>query len=155
MSADPHAWGTHLSPDFKEPDDALHNPEVRNGKFVDRIGGFSPMTKRGAMNLGCLAIIVGGLLTLFIAYPIITHIKNNKETGHPLGVNSTGQVPEITPTRGGIRNLIDADTPDDALRKKDWKDGKDWDLIFSDEFNIDGRSFYPGDDPVRSCRFAL
>jgi hypothetical protein len=22
-----------------------------------------------------------------------------------------------------------------------------WDLVFSDEFNTDGRTFYPGDDP--------
>jgi len=22
-----------------------------------------------------------------------------------------------------------------------------WDLVFSDEFEVDGRSFYPGDDP--------
>ena len=25
--------------------------------------------------------------------------------------------------------------------------GKNWQLIFSDEFNMDGRTFYPGDDP--------
>jgi beta-glucanase (GH16 family) len=25
--------------------------------------------------------------------------------------------------------------------------GEEWDLVFSDEFNRDGRSFYPGDDP--------
>ena len=25
--------------------------------------------------------------------------------------------------------------------------GEEWDLVFSDEFNTDGRSFYPGDDP--------
>jgi hypothetical protein len=26
-------------------------------------------------------------------------------------------------------------------------DGTSYDLVFSDEFNVDGRSFYPGDDP--------
>jgi len=97
------------------------------------------------MNLGCLGIIVGGLLTLFIAYPIITHTRNNEENGHPLGVNATGQVPEMT---WGNRGLIDEHTPQDALKKKDWNSGKEWNLIFSDEFNVDGRSFYPGDDPV-------
>ena len=25
--------------------------------------------------------------------------------------------------------------------------GETWDLVFSDEFNVDGRSFYDGDDP--------
>ncbi len=24
---------------------------------------------------------------------------------------------------------------------------QEWDLVFSDEFNVDGRTFYPGDDP--------
>lgn len=43
--------------------------------------------------------------------------------------------------------LIDVDTPLEARTKKDYKDGKDWQLIFSDEFNRDGRTFYPGDDP--------
>jgi len=99
------------------------------------------------MNLGCLAVIVGGLLTLFIAYPIITNVRNdNQEKGHPLGVNATGQVPEMT---WGNRGPIDQDTPQDALKKKDWNNGKEWNLVFSDEFNVAGRSFYPGDDPVR------
>ena len=26
-------------------------------------------------------------------------------------------------------------------------DGEQYELVFSDEFNLDGRSFYPGDDP--------
>lgn len=26
-------------------------------------------------------------------------------------------------------------------------DDKEWQLVFSDEFNVEGRSFYPGDDP--------
>lgn len=43
--------------------------------------------------------------------------------------------------------LVDVDTPLEARTKKDYKDGKDWQLIFSDEFNRDGRTFYPGDDP--------
>ena len=26
-------------------------------------------------------------------------------------------------------------------------DGSEYELVFSDEFNTDGRTFYPGDDP--------
>ena len=33
------------------------------------------------------------------------------------------------------------------LRKKSYIDGSDMTLVFSDEFNQDGRTFYPGDDP--------
>jgi hypothetical protein len=44
--------------------------------------------------------------------------------------------------------IIDPSTPKEALTKKPYTaTGDDWILVFSDEFNIDGRSFYPGDDP--------
>lgn len=43
--------------------------------------------------------------------------------------------------------LIDVDTPKDAYTKAEYVTGKTWELIFSDEFNEDGRTFYPGDDP--------
>lgn len=42
--------------------------------------------------------------------------------------------------------LIDADTPDSAKTRTGF-DGQDYELVFSDEFNVDGRTFYPGDDP--------
>jgi beta-glucan synthesis-associated protein KRE6 len=42
--------------------------------------------------------------------------------------------------------LIDDDTPGDARTRTGW-DGEEYVLVFSDESNADGRSFYPGDDP--------
>jgi beta-glucanase (GH16 family) len=48
----------------------------------------------------------------------------------------------------GNFGLIDEETPQDAYTKLSWADGKTkMQLVFSDEFNTDGRSFYPGDDP--------
>lgn len=35
----------------------------------------------------------------------------------------------------------------EVRQKKAWSDGSVLQLIFSDEFNNDGRTFYPGDDP--------
>ena len=87
-----------------------------------------------------------GLLALFAGYPIITFVQKKHSIILPLGVNASGQVPQMTYGNWG---LVDQDTPDEAYTKKDWKDGKDWVLVFSDEFNQDGRTFYPGDDPVR------
>jgi len=52
------------------------------------------------------------------------------------------QVPFI-----GNFGLIDLDTPKDVYTKRSFKDGSPMVLVFSDEFNMDGRSFYPGDDP--------
>jgi beta-glucanase (GH16 family) len=42
--------------------------------------------------------------------------------------------------------LIDSDTPSSAMTRTGF-DGQDYELVFSDEFNVDGRTFYPGDDP--------
>ena len=44
--------------------------------------------------------------------------------------------------------LIDIATPQSAYTKPSFEDPtQEWDLVFSDEFNVDGRTFYPGDDP--------
>ena len=47
----------------------------------------------------------------------------------------------------GQFGLIDPDTPQEAYTFTDYIKGQQWDLVFSDEFNVEGRSFYPGDDP--------
>jgi len=46
-------------------------------------------------------------------------------------------------------SLIDPDTPQEAYTHASWANpsGKPLELVFSDEFNIEGRTFYPGDDP--------
>ncbi|KAG5350129.1 hypothetical protein C0989_012528 [Termitomyces sp. Mn162] len=59
------------------------------------------------------------------------------------GINATGQVAEMP----GNWGLIDLETPQEAHTKADYMNGEDWVLVFSDEFNTDGRTFYPGDDP--------
>jgi beta-glucan synthesis-associated protein KRE6 len=52
------------------------------------------------------------------------------------------QIPNI-----GNYGLIDLDTPPEAYTKPGWRDpSKRMQLVFSDEFNRDGRTFYPGDD---------
>lgn len=40
-------------------------------------------------------------------------------------------------------DLVDVDTPQSA-RTRIGTDGQQYDLVFSDEFNTDGRTFYPG-----------
>ena len=37
-------------------------------------------------------------------------------------------------------NLVDPDTPESAYKKKA-KDGSEWVLVFSDEFDAEGRTF--------------
>lgn len=47
----------------------------------------------------------------------------------------------------GNFGLIDLDTPADALTHASFRDGTEWTLVFSDEFEKEGRTFYPGEDP--------
>jgi len=45
----------------------------------------------------------------------------------------------------GNWGMIDRDTPDEAYRKTSHVTGRDdLVLVFSDEFNVEGRTFYPG-----------
>jgi len=138
-----------------EADDALHDPgPLMPRKGVDRMiveskavsGKTDWLSIRGwlnAMGLGILAVV---LVSLFAGFPIIDYfVKHPVGTlgGFNLGgINATGQVPQIL----GLRGLIDADTPKEARTKKG-VDGKNYQLVFSDEFNTDNRTFWPGDDP--------
>lgn len=47
----------------------------------------------------------------------------------------------------GNFGLIDLATPQEAYTRNSLRDGSKMVLVFSDEFNEDGRTFYPGDDP--------
>jgi len=146
LSPDPAAWGADISPNHPEPDDVLHNPDPNRDRKNDNDGNI--FTFRGLTNLGCLLVLGVGLVTLFAGYPLISHF-----TAHPLsffgafnvgGTNATGQVPEIY----GNHALIDPLTPEDALTIDSFTSpGTKLELVYSDEFETDNRTFYPGDDP--------
>ena len=59
--------GLLLFPEDVEKDDWLHNPDP-NEKEPRECNIF---TKRGALNIGGLALVTMGLLVLFIGYPIL------------------------------------------------------------------------------------
>ncbi|KAF9452398.1 glycoside hydrolase family 16 protein [Macrolepiota fuliginosa MF-IS2] len=105
-------------------------------------------SERGIRNCGCLLLLIAGVLALFIAWPVITEVRkrpfSNNGAFNIGGINSSGQIPAIP----GNWGLIDLDTPKEAYTIPSWNDpSKPMQLIFSDEFNVDGRTFYPGDDP--------
>ncbi|KAI9631792.1 beta-glucan synthesis-associated [Dioszegia hungarica] len=130
--------------DGVEADDDLHNPDPKRGSKHDRLGTI--FTSRGVINIGCLVIVLCLLLGLFAAYPIASYYTSNSlgtNGAYNLGgINSTGQIPQIT----NFRPVIDVDTPQSAMTRTGY-DGQKYYLAFSDEFNKDGRTFYPGDDP--------
>ncbi|KAF8891507.1 glycoside hydrolase family 16 protein [Mucidula mucida] len=144
LSPDPASWGASIHISETEPDDYLHNPDPRRDKRFD--SGGSIFTIRGLANLGCMLILAAGLITLFAGYPVITYFQTStpsKNGGFNLGgINGTGQVPSI-----GNWGLIDMDTPESAYTTVSYESGDEMQLVFSDEFNTDGRTFYPGEDP--------
>ncbi|PLW33067.1 hypothetical protein PCANC_22998 [Puccinia coronata f. sp. avenae] len=127
----------------KEPDDFLHDPDPDFDSRADR--KLILWSRRGWMNVASLSVLVGGLIGLFALYPILTYLLRRGPTalGWNLGgVNGTGQFPDIP----NLPRLIDLDTPNDA-KTRTGLDGKKYNLVFSDEFNTDNRTFWPGDDP--------
>lgn len=116
-----------------EPDDELHEPDPpgRKARGVDL---------RGLMNLVVVAILILALLMLFAGYPILSALRKH---GPDLqNLNGTGQVPDLP-----LPSLIDVDTPNDAKEWTSQSTQEKLQLVFSDEFEQDGRTFFPGDDP--------
>ncbi|KAG8733498.1 hypothetical protein FRC11_005669, partial [Ceratobasidium sp. 423] len=133
----PYHGGEEWAPldDGPEEDDALHEPDPKGyrEKFV--------LSGRGCFNVGMLLLVIFALLALFISYPIVTFVRKGPFKVSVL-VNETGQVAALT----SFPSLVDKDTPQEAMTRTGF-DGQEYELVFSDEFNTDGRTFYPGDDP--------
>lgn len=110
--------------------------------------------KRAILNIGSLILLAAAMLTLFMGYPIIdgtrylasSSVSNNQNAANA-AINSgplhVGNINDYN----RFPNLIDVDTPDDVKEKLSVDGSTKMKLVFSDEFNQDGRSFYPGDDP--------
>ncbi|KAL7418590.1 hypothetical protein Q5752_007048 [Cryptotrichosporon argae] len=128
-------------------DDALHTFTAADRK--DLSTPFDITSWRGWANGLMLFFLLAALIVLFAGYPIINWwyddeaSSGSSTSGYNLGgVNSSGQVPDIA----NFPTLIDADTPSDVYTRTGF-DGNTWTLVFSDEFEKDGRTFYDGDDP--------
>ncbi|KAF2258744.1 beta-glucan synthesis-associated [Lojkania enalia] len=136
--------GLLLFPEDVEKDDWLHNPDPNEKEKRD----CDVFTKRGAVNVGALAFLSLGILLLFIGYPILTFVDKLTEpeitpcTNNPLCIAGKENEPHLKNVRIG---LVDPTTPDSA-KTRTAHDGTKQTLVFSDEFNTDGRTFYDGDD---------
>lgn len=90
---------------------------------------------------------MAGTIALFAGYPIIAAFTSGSLSTNGAynlgGINATGQVPDIP----GMPRMIDPDTPASVMSRTGFDGNSDWELVFSDEFNQDGRTFYEGDDP--------
>ncbi|KAK0528550.1 beta-glucan synthesis-associated protein [Tilletia horrida] len=140
--------GVYGNPNLQpEPDDYLHSPEDAD-KSSGKIGC------RGLLNIITLVGLALALITLFAGYPIIYHFENlshsvNTGSYNIGGTNGSGQVPDLD-----IFQVVDPDTPKSAytfisgsVDENLKKTNKKFNLVFSDEFNQEGRTFWKGDDP--------
>ncbi|WFD30045.1 hypothetical protein MSPP1_001058 [Malassezia sp. CBS 17886] len=126
-----------LHPMQAEPDDYLHIPDKNPNARSMR------PSWRGVINVLTLVVIGLGLLMLFAGYPIIANIDHLMGRVDP---NRKGQVHMDIPQMPA-RPLVDPDTQDSDKMRTNPLDQSKWDLVFSDEFEQDGRTFWPGDDP--------
>ncbi|ANB11269.1 beta-glucan synthesis-associated protein KRE6 [Sugiyamaella lignohabitans] len=130
--------------DEKEADDYLHNPDpILDEKYNRKC---QKMDKRGWGSVGGLLCLLIGGICLFIVYPVLTYsgvsIQKPAVTTQVFEVLTNYEYSHLQALR---TNLVDKDTPQDAMTRTA-KDGSQWQLVFSDEFNVEGRTFYDGDD---------
>ncbi|KAI9690920.1 MAG: hypothetical protein M1822_008540 [Bathelium mastoideum] len=135
--------GLLLFPEDVEKDDWLHNPDPNEKEKLHLRDCFS---KRGLVNVGGLVFLIGGILVLFIGYPILTFVQKQINPGGTSCSSNSDCLSDKMPLLNNIRRgLIDPDTPKSAMTRKTHTGGSQT-LVFSDEFNDDGRTFYDGDD---------
>ncbi|WFC97770.1 hypothetical protein MYAM1_000489 [Malassezia yamatoensis] len=159
---DPYPWMTMS--DVKEADDDLHDPTKKT-----RTHG---APQRALLNVGTLILLTLALLMLFAGYPILHHYTEGQQQdsriarlynlqGNKMPQNSSNLLTNrLNATRPAGFNqdfamFVDPATPANAYtlnstysrNKQADGFGKTFRLVFSDEFNQDGRTFYPGEDP--------
>ncbi|KZW00870.1 glycoside hydrolase family 16 protein, partial [Exidia glandulosa HHB12029] len=100
---------------------------------------------RGFVNVAAILLLTSAIIALFTGYPIVSAVLTDpvkQLISSNTQVNGTGQAAVLA----NIPKLVDPETPDDAKTRTGF-DGFEYDLVFSDEFNTDNRTFAPGDDP--------
>ncbi|CCD23627.1 beta-glucan synthesis-associated protein KRE6 NDAI_0B05950 [Naumovozyma dairenensis CBS 421] len=137
-----------LLKDEKEDDDHLHNPDPEEEARLDKrrfMDDFKNMDKKSFGGLMGIFLLFIAIIMIFIVLPALTFTG---VTDHPDPVPQVieyltlYQYPQLSAIR---TNLVDDDTPSNAYSRQAL-DGSYWKLVFSDEFNANGRTFYDGDD---------
>ncbi|KAE8268391.1 hypothetical protein A4X09_0g3954 [Tilletia walkeri] len=142
--------------DHPEDDDWLHDDRGVN----DLSTSYRFCSFRGLVNVGFLLGLCASLLALFVAWPVLFYIntlpgntlwgprKTIMYSEGPTWINvldANGAAQRVM--KSPLRGLIDQDTPASAMTKMSSDGKRKMKLVFSDEFNEDGRTFFEGDDP--------
>lgn len=118
-----------------DEDDFIHDPDGRKPEVAS-------YGQRGIGNLIVIVTIMLALILLFLGYPLIWHFTRRLSRWEQVVLNGTGQIPDLPL----LPTMIDPATPKEVYTRSGF-DGQEYELVFSDEFDTPGRSFYPGDDP--------
>jgi hypothetical protein len=124
-----------------ETDDDVHNPALLDDKKPGLRQCLGNCSGRALAKGICILLICTGSI---IAVVVATALRYTQETGSLEG-------PQLGGKRYGIpssirTSMIDPDTPNYAMTRQSVLGEGKLKLVFSDEFQVDGRTFYPGDD---------
>ncbi|KAI5961140.1 KRE6 [Candida margitis] len=136
-----------LSIEEKEPDDDLHNPNpVKDAEYEKNRFWYDLKQGDRRSYFGILGFLflIAAAVAVFVILPVLTYsgVTDHRAAPETYEILTHYQYPMLSAVR---TSLVDPDTPEDALSLES-KSGDKWNLVFSDEFNAEGRTFYEGDD---------
>jgi len=128
--------------DELEDDDSLHNPDTNGDVAPSLRECCSHCSPRFLLTFMCFILLMIGPAILFIVWPILSYSRIGRQGDSESELSSYSY-----PILGAVRTtLIDPDTPDYAMIRESVLGQGKLKLVFSDEFNQEGRSFYENDD---------
>ncbi|CCH46325.1 Beta-glucan synthesis-associated protein [Wickerhamomyces ciferrii] len=102
----------------------------------------------GTKNWERLVILIVMIIIISVLSFVIPFVARSDKLSHRVKPPKVYEhlTDYIYPQLSAIRTeMVDDSTPESAYKRKN-KDGEDWELVFSDEFSAEGRTFYPGMD---------
>lgn len=130
-----------------EEDDKNHDPKCTE-KLPSEWKGSFPQWMNAVASILTLAAIILGVIALFIITPLMVQLDNVRRQAtrpyiDPNWINPDVDFPHL---KNLHTTLIDPATPEYAYTRNSVLGKGTLKLAFSDEFNTDGRTFYPGED---------
>ncbi|KAI9811881.1 MAG: hypothetical protein M1827_005232 [Pycnora praestabilis] len=144
--------------DEKEPDDDMHTPYPDDDQKL-KANWREYFEREQLVSMFGLFFMIAGLICVFIVLPVLSYtgiaiysypsdtplnqVQTSNVAPEPWAFVNNVKYPLLQNIRTG---LIDPTTPQSAMTRPS-TDGGTLQLVFSDEFNTNNRTFYPGDDP--------
>ncbi|KAF2817026.1 beta-glucan synthesis-associated [Mytilinidion resinicola] len=145
------------SVDEPETDDDMHLPRP-DDDITFKVPWKDHFNRENIVSTLGMTFMIIGLLFVFVALPVMSSMGVISYNSDQTPLNQMGYGKEQREEWAIVNNLtysllknvrtglIDPATPDRAKTRKSL-DGEELELVFSDEFNDNNRTFYEGDDP--------